>query len=278
MSTSSDEKAKLALAEEEKLRLEREAEEERIREEEAIRAELKMREHWKKRFAQLTSLPLEEQCTFFLKRYIFTLNEGKKWKEVKALSTEFIIAAQGDDYLEPPISEEFLHKHNKVRFEEDILDPEGNLSFIEFCCIYYRKMILQEYFKRYSKEADVNLDDDSKGLNGQTTRVIEEMFAVPVGLDPDLEKLMAEFSLMHAKKEAKEQELKKLAKLGGVKGLTAQNQLNAMKNEDLSQIHEVEIKVAAALKRAQKATEEELARVIAVDEWEKQTQQQASNQ
>ena len=78
MSTSSDEKAKLALAEEEKLRLEREAEEERIREEEAIRAELKMREHWKKRFAQLTSLPLEEQCTFFLKRYIFTLNEGKK--------------------------------------------------------------------------------------------------------------------------------------------------------------------------------------------------------
>ena len=89
---------------------------------------------------------------------------------------------------------------------------------------------------------------------------------------------MAEFSLMHAKKEAKEQELKKLAKLGGVKGLTAQNQLNAMKNEDLSQIHEVEIKVAAALKRAQKATEEELARVIAVDEWEKQTQQQESNQ
>lgn len=252
---------------EEELRLQRE-EEERLQE---IEAERKKREHWRKRFQKLLDMPLEMQADFFLKRYIFTLNQDGTWKEVKKLAQDFLIAAQGESELEPDEATEFLRNHDLKRSSEDYLtDDHGSLSFIEFCCIKYKPMILKEFFQRYDKEPDVDLSQKPDEITNQNTRVMEEMFSPPAGLDPALEKLMAEFSLNHAKREKETIVLQKAVKKGGVKGLTAKNQLNSLENEDSTQMNTVEAKIGAAVKRAQKAADTELARLIALDEYEKQ--------
>src|SRR3712207_7389771 len=51
------------------------------------------------------------------------------------------------------------------------------------------------------RSPDVDMGNDGVGLTGVGDRLIEELFAPPAGLDPELEKLMSEFSLMHAKRE-----------------------------------------------------------------------------
>ena len=119
-------------------------------------------------------------------------------------------------------------------------------------------MILQEYFKRKSMEPDVDMGNDGVGLTGVGDRLIEELFAPPAGLDPELEKLMAEFSLMHVTREKEIKDLEAIVAEGGVKGMAAKTKLDSLKKEDQTALHAVEAKIAAAIKKAVKKTEEEV--------------------
>ncbi len=232
---------------------------------------------FKARFKKLAESPIDEQAEFFSKRFVFSL--GDDYKTVSTLRDKFKDACAGQKNealkheLDGGAAAVFLEKNGKHRTAiqrnqelADIdMDKNGKTSFIEYMLLHFKVMILKEYYKRKGTEPDVDLSNDGVGLLGVGDIMIEELFSPPAGLDPDLEKMMAEFSLEHTKREQQIADLEAVVAQGGVKGMAAKNQLAALKAQDTSAMNALEAKIASAIKKAQKKTEEELAARLAAD-------------
>lgn len=224
-------------------------------------------EVWRNKLRALEKESIEEQARFFQQRFVFTL--GDRFKEVQEVKQKFLNALKNDDgkdTLSPAGAAGFLQGlgltrtalQRKAELNDVDVNGDGRTSFIEYLLLHYKIMILEEHFKRKSMEPDVDMGNNGVGLTGVGDRLVEELFAIPAGLDPELESLMQLFSVEHKKREDEIAALQELVAQGGVKGMAAQSQLTSKINEDQSAMHAVEAKIANAIKKAHKKAKDEL--------------------
>ena len=55
--------------------------------------------------------------------------------------------------------------------------------------LHYKFMILTEYYKRLQKTPEEDLGTDAVGVVGVGEKLLDELFTLPIGLDPALEKV-----------------------------------------------------------------------------------------
>ncbi|GBG32858.1 Calcium-regulated actin-bundling protein [Hondaea fermentalgiana] len=232
-------------------------------------------ESFVERFTALQAESIDEQRDVFSRRFVFSL--GDRYSEVFDLATAFTAACaadEGAETLSMAGAANFLQQNGKTRtaiqrraeLKDVDLNQDGRCSFIEYLLLHYKIMILEEYFRRHEMEPDVEMDNDGVGVTGVGERLVQELFSVPQGVDPELEKMMREFSIEHAKRKAKIAELEAKVAAGGVKGMAAKNTLEQLMLEDQSSMHAIEARITAAVKKAvSKANKELAAKSIAAD-------------
>lgn len=218
-------------------------------------------------FQDLTKMPIEHQSEFFLKSFIFDL--GDNWKDISSLEKEFrkrvADSNEGKPDLNPVMAADFLQKHGQERTAlerkeevQDIdLDNNGRIAFAEYLLLHYKIMILTAYYKRTGEEIKEDLSHGGKGVTGVGLKLLDEFFTLPVGLDPELERAIEEFTAKKKAREAKLQDLEDKAAKGGVKGMAAANEIKQMENEDSTDMNRIELTLNAAKKRGQKSSGDE---------------------
>ena len=218
-------------------------------------------------FQELTAMPIESQSEFFLKSFIFDL--GDDWKEIASLEKDYrkrlSDANEGKPDLNPVMAADFLQKHGQERTAlerkeevQDIdLDNNGRIAFVEYLLLHYKVMILTAYYKRTGEEVKEDMSHGGKGIKGVGFKLLDELFTLPMGLDPELEKAIEEFTAKKKARETKLRELEQRVAAGGVKGLAAQNEIKQMENEDSTDMNRIEITLNAAKKRSQKSSGDE---------------------
>ena len=191
---------------------------------------------------------------------------------MKQLETKFKDFLKNDDgkadSMSPAVAADFFQKNGQVRtamqrkaeLADVDVNGDGRTSFIEYLLLHFKVMILEEFFARKGEAPDVDLSSNGVGLTGVGERLIEELFAPPQGIDPELEKMMKDFASSRAARAQEEAALEEVVSHGGVKGMSAKNQLDALRKEDTSAVHAIEARIAAAIKKAEKKTHEEVAR------------------
>jgi len=95
------------------------------------------------------------------------------------------------------------------------------------------------------------------GVKGVGPKLLEELFTLPIGLDPALEKAIEEFTQKKREREKRMATLEDKVALGGVKGMTAKNELAQLESQDKTEMNRVEITLNAAKKRASKKSGDE---------------------
>lgn len=225
---------------------------------------------FREKFKELTAKSIEEQCKFFCHRFVFRL--GDKYTEVKQLEIKFKDFLKNDDgkadSMSPAVAADFFQKNGQVRtamqrkaeLADVDVNGDGRTSFIEYLILHFKIMILEEFFDRKGEAPDVDMTNGGVGLTGVGDRLIEELFAPPQGVDPELEKMMKDFAANRASKAKEIADLEEIVAQGGVKGMGAKTKLDALLKEDGSALHAIEARIAAAIKKAEKKTSEEVAR------------------
>eukprot|EP01027_Heterolobosea_sp_BB2_P026945 GEZU01042068.1.p1 GENE.GEZU01042068.1~~GEZU01042068.1.p1 ORF type:complete len:274 (+),score=185.28 GEZU01042068.1:26-823(+) len=219
----------------------------------------------KAKFKELTQKSLDDQLEFFLKSFIFALDD--KWKEVVELSKKYrnyLKASNESKDLNVIQASDFLQKHGLERTglqrKEEImdidLDFDGRVCFIEYLLLHYKAMILQEYYKRTGETPKEDLSNGGIGVTGVGHKLLDELFTLPMGLDPELERAIEEFTAAKRARENRMKELAEKAAAGGVKGLAAKNELEQMEKADTTEMNRAEITLEAAKKRASKTSGE----------------------
>jgi len=200
---------------------------------------------------------------------VFALGE-EGYHEIHDLKVKFTEALKHDDgqpSLSAGAAADFLQKLGKTRTaiqrKQELADVDANgdgrCSFIEFLLLHYKVMILQEFFKRKGTEPDVDLGNEGIGLIGVGDRLVEEIYAPPPGLDPELDKMMLTFA---TEQQTRAETLKKLEETvaeGGVKGMGAKTQLEKLQHEDSAHLNALEARIAAAIKKNQKKAVDQIA-------------------
>jgi len=201
-----------------------------------------------------------------LKSFIFALDED--WKVVVELSRKYrkylLDSGMGDTELNPIQAADFLQKNGLERTalqrKEEVkdidLDNNGLIAFIEYLLLHFKAMILEEYYKR---TGDICKDDLSKGAIGVTGvghKLLDELFTLPLGLDPALEKAIEEFTQQKKSRESKLRELEEKVAQGGVKGLASKNEIEQMEKQDMTEMNRIEITLNAAKKKSSKQSGE----------------------
>eukprot|EP01094_Clydonella_sp_ATCC50884_P030361 TRINITY_DN989_c0_g1_i1.p2 TRINITY_DN989_c0_g1~~TRINITY_DN989_c0_g1_i1.p2 ORF type:complete len:268 (+),score=105.16 TRINITY_DN989_c0_g1_i1:34-804(+) len=221
------------------------------------------------RFAALAEKSIEEQQELFLKSFIFAL--GDDWREVSRLAkmfADYLRDTGSERDLNPAAAAEFLQKNGKTRTAlqrrdeiRDIdLDMNDRIAFLEYLCLHYKAMILQEYYKRHQQEPEEDLSNDGIGITGVGPKIMEELFTMPAGLSPELEAAIEEFYAQKRARQAQMDSLRAKADAGGVKGMTAKNELAQMEGADTTEMNRMELTLEAAKKRAMKTSGEEALR------------------
>jgi len=225
---------------------------------------------FREKFQELTKKSIEDQCKFFCHRFVFRL--GDRYTEVKTLQIKFQDFLKNDDgkadSMSPAVAADFFQKNGQVRtamqrkaeLADVDVNQDGRTSFIEYLVLHFKIMILEEFFARKGEAPDVDMSNNGVGLTGVGERLIEELFAPPQGVDPELEKMMKDFAVSRATRAKEIADLEEVVAAGGVKGMSAKNSLDAMKKEDTSALHAIEARIAAAIKKAEKKTDEEVAK------------------
>jgi len=192
------------------------------------------------KFDALVLKDTDGQLEFFLKSFIFEL--GDDWKEVCELSKKFkkYLKDQSEKKdLNHVQASDFLQQNGKTRTGlerkkecKDIdLNSDGRICFIEYLLLHYKCMILKSYYKRTEKEPEEDLSNDGVGVTGVGPKVLEELFTLPLGLDPKLVAAIEEFTAKKRKREAKMAKLEKKAAKGGVLGKAAKNEIEQMMSQ-----------------------------------------------
>jgi len=113
-------------------------------------------------------------------------------------------------------------------------------------------MILKAYYKRHEKEPTENLSNDGVGVTGVGLKLLEELFTLPLGLDPKLIAAIEEFTAKKRAREKKMGKLEKKAAKGGVLGKAARNEIEQMMSQDLTAQNRVELTLNALKKKSKK--------------------------
>jgi len=215
---------------------------------------------YRARFKELAEKPLDDQVELFLKSFIFDL--GDNWKDINKIQKSYVKrlgdANEGKPDLNPIMAADFLQKNGLERTalqrKEEIkdidLDNNDRIALIEYLLLHFKVMVLQAYYKRHEQDCPYDLTQGGVGVTGVGPLLLEELFTMPMGLDPELEAAIEEFT---AKKKAREQRMKELndkVALGGVKGLAAVNEIKQLENADQTDLNRIEITLNAAKRRA----------------------------
>jgi len=219
------------------------------------------KDKFREKFAELVASPLDDQTAFFMKSFIFAL--GDDWKQVSIISTHFkkYLGEQNETLdLDLVQAADFLQKNGKTRTAmqrkeelEDIdLNNDGRIGLTEYLLLHYKVMVLEEYFKRHEIAPTVSLENEAIGLKGVGDMLLEELFTMPMGINPEIEEAIAAFMADKKAKEAKMTDLQQKADIGGVKGLAAKNELAQMNAVDSTQENKTELTLQAARRRAAK--------------------------
>ena len=135
--------------------------------------------------------------------------------------------------LDPIQAADFLQRNGKTRtalqrkaelLDVDI-DKNGRVGLTEYLLLHFKLMIMTEYFKRHEMQPNVDLSNDAVGLVGVGEQLLEELFTVRLGIDPEVQRAIEEFMALKKAKEAKIDALNAKVAEGGVKGLTAKAEL-----------------------------------------------------
>jgi hypothetical protein len=172
---------------------------------------------FKEKFQALTKLDLDGQAKFFKQRFVFTL--GDRYWEVDDIKGKFEQFLKNDDgkanSMSPAVAADFFQKSGRTRtamqrkaeLADVDVNGDGRTSLIEYLMLHFKIMILEEFFRRQGSAPDVDMGNDGVGLTGVGDRLIEELFAPPQGVDPELEKMMKDFAIQHAKSKQEIAEL-----------------------------------------------------------------------
>lgn len=226
------------------------------------------------KFQDLLNKPVADQTEFFLKSFIFALDN--KWKDLIELSKTFnkylqengLTEGLGGGSLDPSQAADFLQKNGKTRTAmqrrneiRDIdIDKNDQITFIEYLLLHYKAMIISEYYKRTGEQNPYDLTQDGIGVTGVGNILLDELFTLPLGLDPALEAAIEEFTSTKKARESKMKQLEDKAAAGGVKGLAAKNELEQLVAQDSTDMNRIELTLNAAKKRAAKKSGEEAVR------------------
>jgi len=225
---------------------------------------------FREKFQELTKKSIEDQCKFFCHRFVFRL--GDRYTEVKQLETKFKDFLKNDDgkadSMSPAVAADFMQKLGQVRtamqrkaeLADVDVNQDGRTSFIEYLVLHFKIMILEEFFARKGEAPDVDMTSGGVGLTGVGERLIEELFAPPQGVDPELEKMMKDFAINRQSRAKEIADLEEVVAGGGVKGMSAKTTLDSLKKEDSSALNAIEARIAAAIKKTDKKTQEEVAK------------------
>eukprot|EP00056_Hartaetosiga_gracilis_P014125 m.239792 g.239792 ORF g.239792 m.239792 type:complete len:252 (+) comp14066_c0_seq1:141-896(+) len=198
------------------------------------------REELMEKFAEVTATSINDQATYFLRAFVTEFSGN--FEEVLDLAEEFKKYAPASGVvreLEEDQAHLFLERRGETltvkelrdELKEIDLDSNNKVCFIEFCLFKY-KFTLEQLFA----EKDHKIEHLLKKL--------EEAIAL---YQATLKEKQA--------REAKMKELEALAEKGGVKGMRAKVELEAMKNEDQLERNKKEIQAGAKQRAAQKAVD-----------------------
>lgn len=216
------------------------------------------------KFAALCKKDPDEQRDFFINRYVFAL--GDDYTEIFDLTTDFKRRVGTEADLDFVQAADMLQKSGKPRTAQqrkdelsDVdVDENGRTSLLEYFMLHFKIMILKEFFDRHEMKADVDMENDGIGLSGVGQRLIDELFAPPLGVDPELEKLMREFHLGHEEREKKIADTQKIIDAGGVKAMAAKAEMSKLTAMDGSEMNHIEAKIKAAFTKANKLAKQKL--------------------
>jgi len=218
----------------------------------------------REKFLDLVTQPTDFQLEFFLKSFIFALDD--RWKEVVVLRGEFQKYIDRGGENRPDLNfvqaAEFLQKQEKVRIAQQIkdelkdvdLDNNGRIAFIEYLLLHFKVMILREFYKRHETAPVEDLSNDGVGLVGVGDKLLEELFVPKSGLPPELVAAIEEFTARKREKDAKVKELNARAAAGGVKGAAAANELAQLEASDKTEMNRLELTLNAAKRKAAKGS------------------------
>eukprot|EP00911_Craspedida_sp_UC1_P001963 UC1_evm3s1508 len=193
-------------------------------------------------FAKITAKTIDEQANAFLRAFVADFSGN--FEEVLDLAEEFKKYAPEDEgdgvrELEEDKAHLFLERRGETMTVKDLrdalkeidLDKNHRVSFVEYCLFNYKKT-LAEFFEE--KEGDM------------------------AALLAALEEAIKAYQATLAEKKARQEKMDKLeadAAGGGVKGMRAKAELEAMKNEDELERNRREITAGAKQRKAKKDLE-----------------------
>eukprot|EP00055_Hartaetosiga_balthica_P002668 m.4796 g.4796 ORF g.4796 m.4796 type:complete len:252 (-) comp2291_c0_seq1:418-1173(-) len=199
------------------------------------------REELMDKFAEVTAMTINEQATYFLRSFVTEFSGN--FEEVLDLAEEFKKFAPTEGTvreLEEDKAHLFLERRGETLTVKELrdalkeidLDSNNKVSFIEFCLYKYER----------------TLDD----LFAEKDHKIEHLLK-------KLEEAIALYQTTLAEKQKRDQKMKDLEALadqGGVKGMRAKVELEAMRNEDQLERNKKEIQAGAKQRAAQKAVDQ----------------------
>jgi hypothetical protein len=113
-------------------------------------------------------------------------------------------------------------------------------------------MVLKAYYKRTEQKPTEDLSTGGVGIIGVGAKLLEELFTLPMGLDPKLVAAIEEFTAKKRKREKKMAGLEAKAAKGGVLGKAARNEIEQMMSQDLTAMNRIELTLKAAQKKGAK--------------------------
>lgn len=214
-------------------------------------------------YAELAAKPADGQAEFFLKSFIFALGDG--WKEVPNLCKEFKKLAKdsgdNENFMNHIQASNFLQMQGKTRtgmqrkheLDDVDLNKDGKISFTEYLLLHYKVMILKEFYKRHESTPVEDLSNDGIGLTGVGQKLLEELLTMPEQMSKELELAIESFAQTKRDREAKVKSFEEKVKLGGIKGMAAQNELEQLQKQDMTELNRIELTLSAAKRKCAKA-------------------------
>ena len=181
-----------------------------------------------KRFVDLVSKDPEEFMNLFTKSFIFSLPD---WKEVSELLKKYHSYLREMNEFSGQLNvvqaADFLQKNGKDRTamqrKQEVTDIDLNhdnkIAFGEYLLLHYKKMILEDYYKRTGEKNPHDLSRDGVGVTGVGPELLSELFHIPSSLPPELVAELDKFANMMREREAQIKSLSETAAKGDRKSV-----------------------------------------------------------
>jgi hypothetical protein len=197
-------------------------------------------EELKQKFAEVTATSIDDQCKFFLRAFVTDF--AGRFEDVLDLAEEFKQYAPDTGVvreLEEDKAHLFLERRGETLTVKELrdalkeidLDSNNRVSFIEYALYKYQFTIHQLF-----EEKDHQIEHLLKALEAAIEAYQETLRAKQA-------------------RESKMKELEQQAEQGGVKGMRAKAELEAMRNEDQLERNKREITAGAKQRAAQRAVD-----------------------